>query len=712
MSKLVCTKCGKEANEGELFCKECGSKLMYVLDEKDEVTSKKEKSKKEEKKEEKVIEEIATEPEKVEVKEEIEEVVSEPIVEEIKEKPKKQNRVVAVTADGREVVDYVQYKPKKKKTGLVVSIIIILLLLIIIGVLVFFIMNKDSENKKEEDKPIEDKDKDKDKDKEKEKEENYKYIKVYCDYYNNFNTTASGRYITDIPVVNDDYDVLAGVIFYDSSYNEDGGIVLYRDGDKVHIYNSDTKKKDTINLNASYEKYSIVTDLKNRKAYGIEFQEGIEKEKDKYGYETVKRISKSGYYNLNTEKELYNYLEYHDFNYVTDDKISAVKGYEKDSEATAYLLNSKKEEQLLSKTYEQDGCEEYKYKGYGDFVLAGESYCMDDGVGNATLYDKDLNVLKTGIYESNISYYNNELFYNDETSITKYNKNGLEIYKKEFTKVLDVIRGFFIIVKDNQIVITNEDNIEVILGEWKDTYFYHSMISGYYNANQLDNEQEKDAGIYLIIETGENGPSSGVEYYFNVDTHNTKKFDLPEIGGYAKPVLYLYPEEETNVTVTFENKNNITVSYPKFKNSWEVVAKPNGDLYDKDGKYYYGLYWEEELNHKVDFTEGFYVEKENAIEFLEEKLESIGLNNKERNEFIMYWLPILERNEKNLVYFELTEERDNFNKLIINPVPDSILRLAIHVKKVNEKVNIKEEILPTFERVGFTAVEWGGVLYK
>ena len=78
----------------------------------------------------------------------------------------------------------------------------------------------------------------------------------------------------------------------------------------------------------------------------------------------------------------------------------------------------------------------------------------------------------------------------------------------------------------------------------------------------------------------------------------------------------------------------------------------------------------------------------------------------------MYWLPILEKNEKNLVYFELTEERDNFNKLIINPVPDSILRLAIHVKKVNEKVNIKEEILPTFERVGFTAVEWGGVLYK
>ena len=122
-------------------------------------------------------------------------------------------------------------------------------------------------------------------------------------------------------------------------------------------------------------------------------------------------------------------------------------------------------------------------------------------------------------------------------------------------------------------------------------------------------------------------------------------------------------------------------------------------------------YWEEEKNHYVDFSEGFYVTKENAIDFLEEKLSIIGLNSKERNEFIMYWLPILEKNDKSLVYFELTKERDSYNKLIINPNPDSILRVAIHIKKVNKKTSIKEEVLTTFNRNGFTAVEWGGVIY-
>jgi hypothetical protein len=62
---------------------------------------------------------------------------------------------------------------------------------------------------------------------------------------------------------------------------------------------------------------------------------------------------------------------------------------------------------------------------------------------------------------------------------------------------------------------------------------------------------------------------------------------------------------------------------------------------------------------------------------------------------------------QSLVYFELTEERDFYNKLIINPTPDSLLRVAIHVKKVARKDNIKEQQLSTFKRTGFTAVEWG-----
>ena len=62
-------------------------------------------------------------------------------------------------------------------------------------------------------------------------------------------------------------------------------------------------------------------------------------------------------------------------------------------------------------------------------------------------------------------------------------------------------------------------------------------------------------------------------------------------------------------------------------------------------------------------------------------------------------------------YFEFTEERESYNKLLINPQPDSMLRVVIHIKKVDKKQNIKKQNLPTFERKGFTAVEWGGVIH-
>ena len=36
---------------------------------------------------------------------------------------------------------------------------------------------------------------------------------------------------------------------------------------------------------------------------------------------------------------------------------------------------------------------------------------------------------------------------------------------------------------------------------------------------------------------------------------------------------------------------------------------------DKDGKYYYALYWDEVRYSEVDFKEGFYVEAKDAIKF-------------------------------------------------------------------------------------------------
>ena len=176
-----------------------------------------------------------------------------------------------------------------------------------------------------------------------------------------------------------------------------------------------------------------------------------------------------------------------------------------------------------------------------------------------------------------------------------------------------------------------------------------------------------------------------------------------------KPVIYLYPEDEEEVIVKLGKKENLTCTYPKYKDGWKVLAKPSGDLIELEtGKELYSLYWEGKNNVKHDLTEGFIVEGENAASFLEEKLEILGLNSKEKQEFIIYWLPELEANKLNYIRFETKEQIDEDMPIEITPVPDTIIRIMMVVKKINKPLDVKEQVLTSVERKGFTVVEWGG----
>ena len=281
-----------------------------------------------------------------------------------------------------------------------------------------------------------------------------------------------------------------------------------------------------------------------------------------------------------------------------------------------------------------------------------------------------------------------------------YDFSGNNYLADKYDKLYGIAGGTYVLVSE-------DDEIKLVQMDGKVLYKYGKAP----NLGRLNFALDYNNGaIFQFYKEDPTELSMCVEYTYNPSTKKGETKDI-ECGGIAKPILYLYPEEETDVTVSFSNPEILDTTYPKFNNYWRVTASPNGDLLDKDNKYYYALYWDEKKVHTVDFSEGFYVEKNNAIEFLEEKLSYIGLNDKERNEFIMYWLPILEKNEKSLVYFELTEERESYNKLLINPEPDSMLRLVIHIKKVDERTNIKKQTLTKFVRRGFSVVEWGGTTY-
>lgn len=175
----------------------------------------------------------------------------------------------------------------------------------------------------------------------------------------------------------------------------------------------------------------------------------------------------------------------------------------------------------------------------------------------------------------------------------------------------------------------------------------------------------------------------------------------------AKPVIYLYPTEETEVNVKLNVNGDLTCTYPTYNNGWTVTASPDGTLIDENGREYYCLYWEAIQSTDYDFSRGFCVKGEDTAAFLENALAELGLYEHEANEFIIYWLPQMEQNPYNLIAFQ-TDAYTDAAELDITPVPDSLLRVFMAWKPLTGAIEIEPQEFEPFERTGFTAVEWGG----
>ncbi len=175
-----------------------------------------------------------------------------------------------------------------------------------------------------------------------------------------------------------------------------------------------------------------------------------------------------------------------------------------------------------------------------------------------------------------------------------------------------------------------------------------------------------------------------------------------------KPVIYLYPTEVTDITVKLNFNGELFVSYPAYDDGWDVTAYPDGTIINKaDSQEYSYLFWEGYSDFEYDFSTGFVVKGEDTEAFLREKLKFMGLLPHEYNEFIVYWLPVMIGNPYNLISFQQEAYTDNAT-LKISPTPDSIQRIFMVFKPLDEKIEIAEQELEPFSREGFTVIEWGG----
>jgi hypothetical protein len=171
-----------------------------------------------------------------------------------------------------------------------------------------------------------------------------------------------------------------------------------------------------------------------------------------------------------------------------------------------------------------------------------------------------------------------------------------------------------------------------------------------------------------------------------------------------KPIIYLYPKEETDCVVHLETKSKLIFVYPKFDHDqeWKVHAYPNGILVNSRGRHYKSLFWEAEGCNFVKIEQGFIVRGKETEEFLEESLEKLGLNEIESGEFITYWVPKMMKNNFNLISFQFENYEKEFC-LHVSPSPDCIIRvfMAFQGLESKEGLRIEKQELVGKKRKGF-----------
>ncbi len=183
-----------------------------------------------------------------------------------------------------------------------------------------------------------------------------------------------------------------------------------------------------------------------------------------------------------------------------------------------------------------------------------------------------------------------------------------------------------------------------------------------------------------------------------------------------KPLILLYPETEQEVSVELEYTPGFSATFPLYDNAkkgWSVTANPDGTLLDHStNQETYGLFWEGNLTHaNYNTSKGWVIKGWEVREFLYEKLTEIGLNTKEKSDFIMFWYPKLQK----YPYIQITFAGEDYNQsapLKITPKPDSLLRVFMVAQPLDAPKKIEPQTLDRFQRKGFSVVEWGGTIVE
>lgn len=198
-------------------------------------------------------------------------------------------------------------------------------------------------------------------------------------------------------------------------------------------------------------------------------------------------------------------------------------------------------------------------------------------------------------------------------------------------------------------------------------------------------------------------------------------------NAHCKPAIYLYPEKETRVSLRVETKGELLYTDPIYpKSGWEVIASPDGSIkalgktHDSNGFFsatgvYPYLYYESRLPEKLvpKPATGFVYAYEHVFSSLETLLPRLGLSSTQTADFISYWQKTLPKSPYYFIGVVSEETINAAEPLQISPAPDVVRRVRIYFEALKESKTITEpdlSLFTSFEKNGFTVIEWGGLI--
>jgi len=202
-------------------------------------------------------------------------------------------------------------------------------------------------------------------------------------------------------------------------------------------------------------------------------------------------------------------------------------------------------------------------------------------------------------------------------------------------------------------------------------------------------------------------------------------------GKCHKPVIYVYSEvDRASVRVNLAFDGVLTHLYPlpslvhpNKSVSWDITTQKNGHITMDDSSYRY-LFWEGDIQQQrlvhllCQFSKhsAMLVSETTLVSYLEESLFAFGMIDHEIQDFITYWLPVLNQHKFNYIQF-VDKAYTDAASLTTQPAYQNCLRVFMLFAgcdhppaQLPEISSAKLEPLDTaFNRDGLTVVEWGGM---